>query len=183
VKVYTRKKSLILDLDETLVHSTSKLPGYYDFHLDRLFVENRACSFYVIKRPHLDYFLSEVDKYYDLSIFTASVKDYASPVIRLIDKTGRFKNIYFRESCVFTSGYYIKDLSKHHLQLDLSQSLIIDNSPVSYSLNEENALPISNFFGSQSDEQLLNMIPLLEILADSKLTDVRSVLRLRLKNQ
>lgn len=32
---------------------------------------------YVYKRPHLEYFLSEISKFAEIMIFTASMKDYA----------------------------------------------------------------------------------------------------------
>lgn len=53
------KKTLVLDLDETLIHSTLynlKLPDY----TIEVIKEKRACLYYVYKRPHLDTFISKV---------------------------------------------------------------------------------------------------------------------------
>lgn len=60
--------TLVLDLDETLVH-------YSD--------ENGEGKVYF--RPHLDYFLKEMVKYFELMIFTAAQQDYADTVINIID--------------------------------------------------------------------------------------------------
>jgi len=69
-----------------------------------------------------------------------------------------------------------------HIELDLNDSIIIDNSPVSYELNPENAIPIDNWMGTNfNDECLLDIIPLLESLRDLK--DVRSILGRRDKNK
>jgi len=69
----------------------------------------------------------------------------------------------------------VKDLTL--VQNDLRKVLIIDNSSASYALQEDNAVPISAWTHDPLDEQLLNLLPLLENLAN--VTDVRSVLSLR----
>lgn len=49
---------LVLDLDETLIHATSrKLFLMEDFRIEK---------FFVYKRPHLDWFLNEVSKDFKL---------------------------------------------------------------------------------------------------------------------
>lgn len=62
--------------------------------------------------------------------------------------------------------------------MDLSETILIDNHPISYKLNEENAIPIQNFYEDITDEALLNMLPLLDSLRYVK--DVRSILSLRM---
>jgi TFIIF-interacting CTD phosphatase-like protein len=59
-----KTKTLILDLDETLIHSTSR-GSRADAHMIEVMVDNHACLYYVYKRPHVDHFLKkvlEVDK-------------------------------------------------------------------------------------------------------------------------
>jgi TFIIF-interacting CTD phosphatase-like protein len=53
-----RKKTLVLDLDETLVHATTKL-GFADFQVEVL-LDKRRCFYNVLKRPFCDYFLKKV---------------------------------------------------------------------------------------------------------------------------
>ena len=57
-----KKKLLVLDLDETLVHSTSRGSRYHDknCHLIEVLIEKHVCLYYVYKRPHVDFFLKKV---------------------------------------------------------------------------------------------------------------------------
>lgn len=43
-------------------------------------------QFYVYKRPHVDHFLSTVAQWYDIVVFTASLGEYANPVIDALDR-------------------------------------------------------------------------------------------------
>ena len=54
-----RQKTLVLDLDETLIHSTAASCVGFDFMIEVLIGRTR-CLYYVFKRPHLDYFLDVV---------------------------------------------------------------------------------------------------------------------------
>ena len=49
-------------------------------------------------RPHVEYFLQAVSRWYDLVIFTASLPQYAVPIVEALDRgRGLFKHIYFRQ--------------------------------------------------------------------------------------
>ena len=57
-----RRKTLVLDLDETLIHSHSNAavrPALYDTKIE-VMIESSPCMFYVSRRPHADYFLKQV---------------------------------------------------------------------------------------------------------------------------
>ena len=61
------KKILVLDLDETLIHShhdglvrPTVKPGTPPDFILRVEIERHPVRFYVYKRPHVDYFLSVV---------------------------------------------------------------------------------------------------------------------------
>jgi len=171
----SRKKTLILVLDETLVHSTIKPVNHHHLTVD-VIIDGMNCRFYVIKRPHVDYFLKRVTESFDVIIFTASMKQYADPLIDQLDPKRVLKGRLFRESCLMKEGNFIKDLSL--IGQDLASTIIVDNSPVAYSNNKENALPIDNWMGDNpSDDALLNLLPFLNALQYT--TDVRSILSLR----
>jgi len=170
-----RRKTLILDLDETLVHSTIKTVTHHHITVDVL-IDGLTCTFYVIKRPHVDLFLKKVAEWFDIVIFTASMQQYADPLIDQLDPQKLVKGRLFRESCLPKEGNFVKDLSL--IGQDLSTTIIVDNSPIAYSHNKENALPIDNWMGDNpQDDALLNLLPFLNALRFT--SDVRSILSLR----
>jgi Dullard-like phosphatase family protein len=177
-KNLNRKKMLVLDLDETLIHSSLKKLKKYDFTIS-MYIDNRVSTFYVAERPHLHKFMEEVSKWYHVVIFTASLKNYADLVIDKVDKKNKILKRYYRESCepILGGQQYIKDLSV--LKTDLSRCIIVDNSEVSFSKNKENGIPILSYMGQDSDDkELLHLLTLLEALRH--VSDVRSILSLRL---
>lgn len=170
-----KRKTLILDLDETLVHSTIKAVTHHHITVDVL-IDGMTCTFYVIKRPHVDLFLKKVAEWFDLVIFTASMQQYADPLIDQLDTEKLVKGRLFRESCLAKEGNFVKDLSL--IGQDLATTIIVDNSPIAYSHNKENALPIENWMGDNPrDDALLNLLPFLNGLRFT--SDVRSILSLR----
>ena len=66
---------------------------------------------------------------------------YADPVLDILDIPQVVRHRLFRESCYNHKGNYVKDLSQ--LGRDISESIIIDNSPASYIFHPNNAVPIS----------------------------------------
>lgn len=170
-----KRKTLILDLDETLVHSTIKAVTHHHMTVDVL-IDGMTCTFYVIKRPHVDLFLKKVAEWFDLIIFTASMQQYADPLIDQLDTSKLVKGRLFRESCLAKEGNFVKDLGL--IGQDLATTIIVDNSPIAYSHNKENALPIENWMGDNpQDDALLNLLPFLNGLRFT--SDVRSILSLR----
>ena len=167
------KKILVLDLDETLVHSTTKkaFPNRKNIIL-HMKIRNINYTIYVILRPFLEVFLHEMSLYYDLYIFTASLSHYAKILIEIIDKNKVIKQVLNRENCKFIKGLYLKDLSI--FKRDLKDIIIIDNNPLSYTLNKNNGIPIPTWIDDPNDKELAKLIPIMKYL--SKVTDVRSVI-------
>ena len=82
------RKTLVLDLDETLVHSSFKPPTGLEPPADIVLpvdIEGRVCNVYVLARPGCVKFLNEMNKYYEVVIFTASLSKYADPLMDIID--------------------------------------------------------------------------------------------------
>lgn len=74
-------------------------------------------------------------KWYNLVIFTASVQEYADPVIDWLESERKFFSArYYRQHCTFRHGAFIKDLSS--VEPDLSKVMILDNSPLSYMFHQ-----------------------------------------------
>lgn len=157
------KKCLVLDLDETLVHSCFQPIPNPDFVIP-IEIEGTRHMVYVLKRPFVDDFLLEMSKVYEIVIFTASLSKYANPLLDQLDKHNVISARLFREHCTFIDSCYIKDLSR--LGRDISQSLIIDNSPTCYALQPQNAMAVSSWFDDKKDTQLQQMIPWLVKMSD-----------------
>ena len=130
-KIFT----LVVDLDETLVHYVEE--------------ENRA---YVQVRPYADYFLTEMGKYFEIVIFTAAAEDYADIVLNELDKNKAIDYKLYRKHTEQINGVFIKDLRK--LGRDINKVVIIDNNKDNFSLQPENGLHICSFLGDQNDNEL-----------------------------
>lgn len=142
------QKTLILDLDETLIHSIAKGGRMSSGHMVEVKLNTvltpsglpmqgpqHPILYYVHKRPHCDDFLRRVCKWYNLVIFTASVQEYADPVIDWLETERKFFSArLYRQHCTFRHGAFIKDLSS--VEPDLSKVMILDNSPLSYMFHQ-----------------------------------------------
>lgn len=100
-----QKKILVLDLDETLIHShhdglvrPTVKPGTPPDFILRVEIERHPVRFYVYKRPHVDYFLNIVSQWYDLVVFTASMEIYGAAVADKLDNNrGILRRRYYRQ--------------------------------------------------------------------------------------
>lgn len=74
---YIGRKTLVLDLDETLVHSSfipiSNPDIVIPVILTKVEIESKNFQVYVLKRPFLDEFLRSLSCIFELIIFTASL--------------------------------------------------------------------------------------------------------------
>lgn len=165
------KKCLVLDLDETLVHSSFRAVKGADFVIP-VQIEDVVHYVYVAKRPGVDEFLIEMAKHYEIILYTASLNKYADPLLDLLDTHRTIRTRLFRESCVYFEGNYVKDLSL--LDRDLSKTIIIDNSPASYIFHPENAIDCSSFIDDPKDRELNQISDFLKGVKDVK--DVKSVM-------
>ncbi|EFN57793.1 hypothetical protein CHLNCDRAFT_34758 [Chlorella variabilis] len=143
------KKTLVLDLDETLVHSSFKPVPQPDYIIP-VEIEGRIVDVYVLKRPFVDHFMRAVGSRFEVVVFTASLGKYADPLLDLLDKANVVRWRLFREACYPYEGSYVKDLQC--LGRDLGQTIIVDNSPHSYMFQPENALPIGTFIDDMQDQ-------------------------------
>jgi len=157
--------TLVLDLDETLI-------SYQKDEYGRGIIKTR---------PNLNLFLSEINKIYELIIFTAGTQEYADPILNIIDQKNCFfeKRLYRQHAIIIDDGF-VKDLSL--LGRDLRKVIIIDNNPFNYELQKENGIFIKSFYGEKDDNVLLELIPILKKIALKKDNDVRVEL-LRMKDE
>ncbi|KAL4386511.1 hypothetical protein GQ457_09G003260 [Hibiscus cannabinus] len=159
--ISTTKKTVFLDLDETLVHSSpDPPPKTYDF-IVKPSIGGQIVNFYVLKRPGVDFFLEEISKEHEVVVFTAGLEQYASQVLDKLDPEGRFiSHRLYRDSCKEVNGKFVKDLSE--MGRNLGRVVIVDDNPNAYSLQPENAVPIRPFVEDSEDRELEKLLRFFE---------------------
>lgn len=101
---------------------------------------------------------------YEVVFFTASTEEYAREIINRLDKDKKgFEFLSRKHWKLQRLNQYVKDLGK--LGRDLKSVIIIDNTPIAYSMHKENAIPISSWYSDINDKELLRLLPLLKSLA------------------
>ena len=171
------KKTLVLDIDETLVHSS-----FFPFEKNDLVLnvnfDGIYYNIYVLVRPWAEQFIKYISKFFEIITFTASIPAYASPLLDILDKDKNIQHRLYREHCTFINGVFIKDLKR--LNRNLKDVIIVDNSPLAFAFDSENGLPIISWFDDPVDNELVNIQPLLEFLSNTK--DVRKYIKKFVKN-
>ena len=150
--------SLVLDLDETLVHFKEKKDG-------------KGGGILRI-RPGINEFLEEVGKYYELILFTTATQDYADILIDAVEEDKiYFDHRLYRDHAVIIDNDFVKDLNRIGRPLD--KIIIVDNMPQNFRLQKENGIMIKAFWGEDNyDTALSNLIPILINIAKER-NDVR----------
>ena len=174
---FENKKTLVLDIDETLVHS-SFIPFEKNDLVLNVNFDGIYYNIYILIRPWAEQFIKHFSKFYELITFTASIPSYASPLLDFLDKEKNIQYRLYREHCTFVNGIFIKDLKK--LNRNLKDLIIVDNSPLAYAFDSDNGLPILSWFDNPIDRELKKIQPLLEFLSNTK--DVRKYIKKVVKN-
>jgi Dullard-like phosphatase family protein len=157
------KLSVILDLDETLVHANFVQPDIYDFKID-VPSADRHITVYIQKRPGVDEFIRTAAREFDLFIYTAAHFSYAQLVMKTILPCFPSERILWRGHCRLVNGYIAKDLTL--FKRDLSRVVLVDNSPQSFLLQPQNGILISTWLGDYTDLTLMQqLLPFLRYCA------------------
>ena len=111
---------------------------------------------------------------------TASHDSYADSVLNHLDPDKKyFEYRLYRSNCVLcdTDGmkFYVKDLKIVEDIYDLKDVVIIDNSVLSFAYHLDNGIPISPFYDSKNDTELLDIADFLVKYADEN--DIRDKLK------
>ena len=143
-----KRYSLILDLDETLVHFK---------------ISSESDNEGVLKiRPGVVPFLEKVGKFYELIIFTAATQEYGDLLIDAIEENNvYFEHRFYRQHTVIIENDFVKDLNRIGRPLD--KIIIVDNMPQNFRLQKENGINIKAFWGEDIDDNALEELGIILI--------------------
>ena len=167
------KYTLILDLDETLIYLKNKI----NISNNDKFLNNPFSSSILILRPGLIDFLKKMKQIYELIIFSSGTLDYIMPILKIIEKKGKFFEyiLYRKHISLLKNGEYYKDLSL--LNRNLKNVIIVDDMAKNFVLHKSNGICIKPFKGdvinNRNTLELLGQI-LQKIRYDADITgDIR----------
>lgn len=157
------KKLLVLDLDETLVHSTER-------PLDRP-ADLNVVGYHVYKRPHLDAFLDFAFSKFRVGVWTSSGGLYAEPLVAQLMPNRPVEFVWSSRRCSLVrnleeGGYgtqkRLAKLKKHGFKLE--HIIGIDDTASKYARNYGNLVLVREFTGDLSDDELPRLLEYLRTL-------------------
>ncbi|KAJ2053702.1 hypothetical protein H4S04_000512 [Coemansia sp. S16] len=154
--------TLVLDLDETLVHCALTAVENPDLVFP---VEYNGFNYdvYCRLRPGYREFLQKASELFEVVVFTASQQVYADRLLNLIDPERRYiRHRLFRDSCVYVNTNYVKDLGI--LGRDESKMVLVDNCPQAFAYQQSNGIPIESWYEDKGDRELTHLMSFLETL-------------------
>eukprot|EP01017_Pseudomicrothorax_dubius_P029488 TRINITY_DN3588_c0_g1_i1.p1 TRINITY_DN3588_c0_g1~~TRINITY_DN3588_c0_g1_i1.p1 ORF type:complete len:729 (-),score=146.96 TRINITY_DN3588_c0_g1_i1:2410-4596(-) len=152
---YKDKRTIVFDLDETLIHCNESTDIPSDAIVPIKFPHGEIIEAGINIRPFAIEMLSVLSKSFEIIVFTASHGCYANVVLDYLDPNGEMiHHRLFREHCVQTEeGIYIKDL-RVLANRDLKDTVIVDNAAYSFGYQLENGIPIVPFYDNKHDVEL-----------------------------
>lgn len=170
------KKTLIFDLDETLIHCNDNPETPCDIKVPIKFTGGDIVEAGLVIRPYAVECLKELSKYYEIVIFTASHSCYANIVLNLLDPENKYITYrLFREHCIKTSeGIFIKDL-RVFANRKMKDLIIVDNAFYSFGFQLFNGVPILPFYDDKMDNELEDLVEFMKAVKD--VPDIRDAFK------
>jgi len=152
------KYTLVLDMDETLIH-------FFFTHINGMF----------FVRPFCFDFLNELNDLYEIITFTAGTKDYADMILNQLDINNNiFKYRLYRQHITISELNIFKDLDK--IGRDLSKTIIIDNLKDNFKMHPNNGIFIKTWTSDINDIQLRDLKKILKDIVKYNVDDVREII-------
>ena len=163
-KKNTKKYSLVLDLDETLIH--------FKFNHE----QNDEG---VLKlRPGVFAFLETVREFYEIILFTEASEAYTELIMEAFNKKKYFDYKLYRHHTIIIGQDFVKDLQRIGRPLD--KIIIIDNIAQNFRMQKANGINIKSFFGEdQNDQALIDLIPILINIAKDNIDTRNGLIKYR----
>jgi len=182
------KKVALFDLDETIVHCIGEInmnnvenfSRQGDAKIKVQLPGGKQITIGINIRPHWEQALDIIRDKYHIIAYTASHESYADSVLNYLDPDKKyFEYRLYRSHCVLCvineMKFYIKDLGILEDCCDLKDVVLIDNSVLSFAYHLDNGIPISPFYDSKNDCELLSISNFLLKYANED--DIRDKLR------
>ena len=164
-------KTLLLDLDDTLIHTINPKFDYSLINIDHssakiiFYKDPETSSLHSIKvviRPYATELLQQLSKYYEIVIFTAAQKCYADPILDLLDPENEYiSRRLYRESCIEKNDRFFKDL-RIFANRDISKLIIVDNTITCFGNHLNNGIHVPSYLGQIGDVCLKYITELLK---------------------
>jgi len=151
--------TVVLDLNDTLVHS--------DW--------TRGRGWRTYKRPGLEDFIGRLAPQVELVMFTDQMATYGEPIMDRIDPQRMIRFRLYRDSTQYHKGKHVRDLSK--LNRNMNQIIFITSDPDACLFQPDNAVQIQPWKADEGDTVLLDLIPFIELIVKTNVSDVRDVMR------
>jgi len=168
-------KTLILDMDDTLIHTLISSLNYSKIRLDHknakiiMYKDEDKLTLYsakVIIRPYALELLKELSKIYEIVIFTAAEKCYASAILDLLDPNKKYISYrIYRENCIIKKRAVSKDL-RIFKNRDLNNIVIVDNTISCFADHLSNGIHVPTYYGQENDDSLEKVLNLLKEIAN-----------------
>ena len=162
-KPSSKKYTLILDLDETLV--CMKFPNNNN---------NGILHF----RNGLFEFLDAIYPFYELISFTSANQIYSNSIIKEIESKKKYFSYNLnRDHTIIYDKEYVKDISK--IGRDLDKMIIVDNFGSNFRFNKENGILIYPFYDetNKNDYTLIELKKILILIYHKNYNDIREGLK------
>ena len=119
-------------------------------------------------RPGLIQFLTEIQKYYEIIVFSLCDNKIVDYLINSIDKRNKFFDYrLYRENLSIINDEFILNLNQ--FSRDLDKIVIICNIPQIYTLHKENSINIKSYLEEDFDDNILiKLIPILKRIVEEE---------------
>jgi Dullard-like phosphatase family protein len=168
---YEYKKTVIFDLDETLVHCCDDNSADATVVLPVRTPNGESIDVSICVRPFAVECLRQVSQNYEVIIFTASYQYYADAILDYLDpEHDMIHHRFYRQHCILMDGFYIKDL-RIFANRKIKDMIIVDNLAHSFAYQIDNGVPIISWVDYEHDIELHGLIYYLNRLV--KVDDIR----------
>ena len=136
-----KKYSLVLDLEETLLHFNMNMNNNNEGVVDI--------------RPGTIKFLDDISEYYELIVFNEGEQKYTDLLIDSLEQNKiYFEHRFYREHVIIDNNDVVKDLTRIGRALD--KILIVDNMAQNFKFQKNNGIIIKSFWGNNPNDNILN---------------------------